>query len=310
MPSSKVVFSINEPISRLLDWLKSSFIVPSRGMTGIKINSTNTKLKANFIAVCPTSNSIKNEKFESNRNYSNSQMLYIFASEIKSEDSTNGSRPFSSLRLEIFCDSMELAGELTQDICKFFSIEDLESEAIFPSEMKEFENVLSKVAELNTDRLRLNADMAEDSLRVKVNIFFYFNLYFYNSIMYFILLCCRVVAFILSQTLIIRAEDSRLVSDMESMRRAYTDLYSLNNQLIGNYNVRAKSHEDLLSSLKEVNQMIQRAANLRAGQYKTRVINEFRAAVKSNNIPLIFKIIKYGYENNNSTLNKKQNYLS
>ena len=89
------------------------------------------------------------------------------------------------------------------------------------------------------------------------------------------------------------------------MRRAYTDLYSLNNQLIGNYNVRAKSHEDLLSSLKEVNQMIQRAANLRAGQYKTRVINEFRAAVKANNIPLIFKIIKYGYEHNNSTLNKK-----
>ena len=193
MPSSKVVFSINEPISRLLDWLKSSFIVPSRGMTGIKINSTNTKLKANFIAVCPTSNSIKNEKFESNRNFSNSQMLYIFASEIKNEDSMNGSRPFSCLRLEIFCDSMELAGELTQDICKFFSIEDLESEAIFPSEMKEFENVLSKVAELNADRLRLNADMAEDSLRVKVISFFLIYIFILRLCILFYFCCCCCV---------------------------------------------------------------------------------------------------------------------
>ena len=93
-----------------------------------------------------------------------------------------------------------------------------------------------------------------------------------------------------------RVEDSRLMEDMETMRRAYTDLNSLNNQLVANYNIRAKSHEDLLSSLKEVNQMIQRAANLRAGSAKTRVISECRAAVKSNNFSALNKIICQGYE--------------
>ena len=35
------------------------------------------------------------------------------------------------------------------------------------------------------------------------------------------------------KALIVRAEDSRLMTDMESTRRAYTELYSLNNQLVG-----------------------------------------------------------------------------
>lgn len=91
--------------------------------------------------------------------------------------------------------------------------------------------------------------------------------------------------------------------DMETMRRSYTDLYSLNNQLIGSYNVRSKSHEDLLASLKEVNQMIQKAANLRVGSAKTRVITECRLAVKANNLSVLFKILKFGYEHS-ASLNK------
>jgi Bardet-Biedl syndrome 2 protein len=57
------------------------------------------------------------------------------------------------------------------------------------------------VEEFNSARIRLAADMADDSQRVKA--------------------------------LIVRAEDSRLMVDMESTRRAYTELFALNNQLIG-----------------------------------------------------------------------------
>ena len=46
------------------------------------------------------------------------------------------------------------------------------------------------------------------------------------------------------------------------------------------YNVRAANHENLLAALKEVNQMIQRSANLRAGKAKARVVADCRAAVK------------------------------
>jgi Bardet-Biedl syndrome 2 protein len=93
---------------------------------------------------------------------------------------------------------------------------------------------------------------------------------------------------------VVRAEDSRLLNDMELMRRAYTDLYSTNNQLVGNYNARANNHETLLAALKEVNVMIQRAAGLRVGRAKNTVITECRAAVKTNNMATIVQVIRYG----------------
>jgi Bardet-Biedl syndrome 2 protein len=99
---------------------------------------------------------------------------------------------------------------------------------------------------------------------------------------------------------VIRAEDSRLLQDMETMRRAYTELNSLNGQLIGGYNIRAQNQASLLAALKEVNQMIQRAANLRMGKAKARVIADCRAAVKANNMKSLFRIMQQGYEPSNA----------
>ena len=104
--------------------------------------------------------------------------------------------------------------------------------------------------------MRLSADMADDLQKVK--------------------------------SLVVRAEDSRFLNDMSMMRRAYTDLHALNNQLVGGYRIRSSNHEGLLAALKQVNLMIQRAANLRVGKAKTSVINECRAAVKANNLQLLF----------------------
>ncbi len=102
-----------------------------------------------------------------------------------------------------------------------------------------------------------------------------------------------------AQSLVIRAEDSRLMTDMGEMRRSYTELNALNQQLVGGYNVRAANHDTLLSALKEVNQMIQKAASLRVGRAKTRVIADCRAAVKQNNMKSLFRIIRQGYEPSN-----------
>jgi len=66
---------------------------------------------------------------------------------------------------------------------------------------------------------RLSADMADDSQRIKA--------------------------------LVIRAEDSRLMSDMASMRKAYTDLNILNSQLVGSIPFRRpnSSHFLILSTI-------------------------------------------------------------
>jgi len=78
------------------------------------------------------------------------------------------------------------------------------------------------------------------------------------------------------------------------MKREYSELYSLNNELIAEYRKRSNNHQALLAALKEVNHMIQKAARLRVGAAKTRVVNACRAAIKANNIHSLFQIISQG----------------
>lgn len=78
------------------------------------------------------------------------------------------------------------------------------------------------------------------------------------------------------------------------MRRAYAELFTLNNTLMGEFAKRATNHKQLLESLKVVNSTIQKAARLRNGSAKTRIITACRAAVKKNNLALLFQVIKQG----------------
>eukprot|EP00965_Chrysotila_dentata_P190584 6173976-Pleurochrysis_carterae.AAC.5 len=128
--------------------------------------------------------------------------------------------------------------------------------------MEAFRAILQKVDDFNAARLQLTADMADSSNTAK--------------------------------TLVIKAEDARLLGNIKAMRAAYGQLYTLNGSLLGEYNKRANNHKHLLEALKEVNQMIQKAARLRVGTAKTRVIAACRAAIKANNIHALFKIMKSG----------------
>ena len=86
----------------------------------------------------------------------------------------------------------------------------------------------------------------------------------------------------------------RILGDIKSMRGAYSQLYTLNAELMGEYSKRANNHEQLLAALKEVNHMIQKAARLRVGSAKARIVSACRGAIKANNIHSLFKIIKSG----------------
>ncbi|RHZ11526.1 hypothetical protein DYB26_014644 [Aphanomyces astaci] len=80
------------------------------------------------------------------------------------------------------------------------------------------------------------------------------------------------------------------------MRSYYAELFTLNNQLLGEYTKRATNHQALLDALKDVNGMIQLAARLRHGQPKSAVILACRKAIKANNIHALFYIVKTGRE--------------
>lgn len=135
-------------------------------------------------------------------------------------------------------DNMQLAGEIIQDLCSYLNIKELDSTADFPHEFEEFKRVLNKVNDHNTTRMKLTAEMANNSHLVKA--------------------------------LVIKAEDARILGDMVLMKKMYTELYGLNRDLIGEYTKRHNNHTELLSALKDVNAMIQKAARLRGKNFSFR----------------------------------------
>ena len=64
--------------------------------------------------------------------------------------------------------------------------------------------------------------------------------------------------------------------------------------LVNEHDKRATNHSELLRNLKEVNLMIQRAARLRVGAPKTKVVAACRAAVKGSSTAALIKIIRDG----------------
>lgn len=80
------------------------------------------------------------------------------------------------------------------------------------------------------------------------------------------------------------------------MKILYKTLNDLNQDLVVEYTKRSNNFESLLENLKEVNQMIQRSARLRVGSAKQKVIVSCRSAIKGNNLPVLFQILKFGKE--------------
>mmetsp|Transcript_89835 Transcript_89835/g.159798 ORF Transcript_89835/g.159798 Transcript_89835/m.159798 type:complete len:717 (-) Transcript_89835:84-2234(-) len=164
----------------------------------------------------------------------------------------------------IHSDDIETAGEMIQDLCSFIQVSELESSANFPAEMEKFQSVLMKVDEYNAVRMKLTAEMADSANLVKA--------------------------------LIVKAEDYRMLNEMQPLNKVFSTLQQTNGDLIAEYNKRANNHQQLLGQLKEVNMMIQKAAKLRVGQAKTRVVAACRAAIKKNNIHGLFQIIRTGHD--------------
>lgn len=180
---------------------------------------------------------------------------------------TQASSGKSVTKVRIYTENIDLAGEILQAMLKDFNLTDLDSDAEFPIEFNNIQDVIERVNLLYQSRNDISADMAEDTQKLKA--------------------------------LVIRAEDSRLMLQMNTMRQSYIKLQNLTRISINSYQKRQENHETLLKLLKFLNQFIQKAANLRGGKAKTRVITECRAAIKSNNLPLLLKIIKSGSASGN-----------
>ncbi|CAG9466876.1 unnamed protein product [Pedinophyceae sp. YPF-701] len=165
-------------------------------------------------------------------------------------------------QVTIRTDDMALAGDIVQDMCQALAIGDLKSTAVFPHEMSALQRTLDIVSDCNANRIKFQAEAADNSNLVK--------------------------------SLVIRAEDSRILWDMEGMTRSYRSLMDVNRDLLMEHEKRATNHQQLLDSLKEVNGMIQKAARLRAGQPKAAVVSACRSAIRSSNLSALHQIIQQG----------------
>ncbi|XP_014812868.1 PREDICTED: Bardet-Biedl syndrome 2 protein isoform X2 [Calidris pugnax] len=164
--------------------------------------------------------------------------------------------------ISIHTDDIDLAGDIIQSMASFLAIEDLQVEADFPAYFEELRKVLVKVDEHHAVNQRLTADMAERSNLIR--------------------------------SVLVQAEDARLLGDMKNMKTRYVELYDLNRDLINQYKIRCNNHTELLNNLKAVNQAIQRAGRLRVGKPKTQVIGACRDAIRSNNFNMLFRIMRVG----------------
>jgi len=165
-------------------------------------------------------------------------------------------------RIHIGCDKMDLCGDLVQALAEYLGLDDLGSTCDFPEECSKLEELLVSADELQSVRQRLSAEMADNSGVIR--------------------------------TLIVRAEDSRLMMDIKNMRKWYSQLYDLNRDLISGYKIRCNNHQELMETLKHVNQIIQRAGRLRVGKSKAKVISDCRGAIKGSNVNMLVKVIRTG----------------
>jgi Bardet-Biedl syndrome 2 protein len=81
---------------------------------------------------------------------------------------------------------------------------------------------------------------------------------------------------------------------MTDVRSMYSSLEGVNQHLVAEYIKRENNHTALLAALRDVNNIIQNASNLRAGQQRAEVLSACRAAIKQNRMSDIMRIVRIG----------------
>ena len=95
-----------------------------------------------------------------------------------------------------------------------------------------------------------------------------------------------------AKTLIVKAEDARMIGDMKFMKKFYADVMGENKNLMTELVKRKQNNDILMDALRQVNSMINKAANLRVGSFKSKVTTLCRNAIKNNNFPTLIYIIE------------------
>eukprot|EP00775_Hariotina_reticulata_P010207 gene10207-10368_t len=226
-PSSCVSCILQHPISRLQGWVETRF------NTQNCISPSASSLEAHFTCIRTR------------------QPLAVRAA-----------AGASGLKVWLHSHSMELAGELLQDLAAYLGIEELSTTAHFPAIMETFQATLKHVEACSATRMQVEGATAAQCSAIK--------------------------------TAVVRAEDARLLVDMTALKRHHRRLADLNRDMWLDHAKRANNQRQLLDGLRTINQMIQAAAKLRVGPAQARVVTACRAAIRVNNLQALNKVVCEG----------------
>ena len=79
---------------------------------------------------------------------------------------------------------------------------------------------------------------------------------------------------------IVRAEASHMINDVEGIRRNYANVIAENGALVGEFIKRSDNHQELLKSLKQLNNLIRLTSQLRVGEASKVVVTLCRESIR------------------------------
>lgn len=128
-------------------------------------------------------------------------------------------------------DEIELAGNVLQDICSFFQLNDIDTSTTYPELVDELNTLTNNIERLDSVRNQFNINMVE------------------------------IITFI--KDIFVRAEDNRLLDNMQAFKEYFMRINMRNLELLDEFEKRSIKFEELLNSLKRVNSLIQNFSNLK-----------------------------------------------
>ncbi|XP_027838207.2 Bardet-Biedl syndrome 2 protein homolog isoform X2 [Aphis gossypii] len=164
--------------------------------------------------------------------------------------------------MSIYSVNLSLTADIVQTLASYLNLDQIDSIAEFPKVLDDLWESIQSVKTLQQNAVKLNASIADSSTLLK--------------------------------NLIVQAEDFRLLDDTSNMEKCLNDIFHIDKQMIQNHQVTCENHDQLLVTLKKINNIIQNASRLRVNNNRTDTITSYRQAVASENMTVLKKLIETG----------------
>ena len=222
-----IKFEYNERIDRLILWLEQNFNIPKKELDAFRKDENN---------YCIRFSSLRTDK--------------VLEISVKMNE------------LSILTEEVELCGNIFQDMCNYFKINESNTKINYEQVVKSFGNLVEIISSLDKERNQFNINMTE------------------------------IISFI--KDLFVKAEDNRLLDNIPAFNDYFRKINVKNLELLDEFEKRTKVYEQLITDLKKINENIQTFSNLKFGKYKNKMINDCRDCVRKKNYPLLLKIFSTG----------------